>query len=112
MTDLSISQYANDAASTNETAQKTTTGTHNQQNQPSSQQDQNVVGAEILIEQLHKFYGDVKVLEDLDLHITAGEFVAIVGRSGCGRLWHTENGYSYWCGSFGKWRHFGKPLSV
>lgn len=85
MTDLSISQYANDAASTNETAQKTTTGTHNQQNQPSSQQDQNVVGAEILIEQLHKFYGDVKVLEDLDLHITAGEFVAIVGRSGCGK---------------------------
>lgn len=78
MTDLSISQYANDAASTNEAAQKTTTGTHNQQ-------DQNVVGAEILIEQLHKFYGDVKVLEDLDLHITAGEFVAIVGRSGCGK---------------------------
>lgn len=84
MTDLSISQYANDAASTNETAQ-TTIEIHKEQNQPSSQQDQNVVGAEILIEQLHKFYGDVKVLEDLDLHITAGEFVAIVGRSGCGK---------------------------
>ena len=83
MTDLSISQYANDAASTNETAQ--TTEIHKEQNQPSSQQDQNVVGAEILIEQLHKFYGDVKVLEDLDLHIAAGEFVAIVGRSGCGK---------------------------
>ena len=83
MTDLSISQYANDAASTNETAQ--ITEIHKEQNQPSSQQDQNVVGAEILIEQLHKFYGDVKVLEDLDLHITAGEFVAIVGRSGCGK---------------------------
>ena len=84
MTDLSISQYANDAASTNETAQ-TTIEIHKEQNQPSSQQDQNVVGAEILIEQLHKFYGDVKVLEDLDLHIAAGEFVAIVGRSGCGK---------------------------
>ncbi|AXY55291.1 ATP-binding cassette domain-containing protein [Acinetobacter chinensis] len=42
-------------------------------------------GAEISIEQLHKFYGQVKVLEDLDLHIQAGEFVAIVGRSGCGK---------------------------
>ena len=85
MTDLSISQYVNDAASTNETAQKATAEINKEQNSPSSQQDQNVVGAEILIEQLHKFYGNVKVLEDLDLHITAGEFVAIVGRSGCGK---------------------------
>ena len=83
MTDLSISQYANDAASTNDAAQKKTTKIHDEQNLPSSQQ--NLVGAEILIEQLHKFYGDVKVLEDLDLHIGAGEFVAIVGRSGCGK---------------------------
>lgn len=83
MTDLSISQYANDAASTNDAAQKKTTKIHDDQNLPSSQQ--NLVGAEILIEQLHKFYGDVKVLEDLDLHIGAGEFVAIVGRSGCGK---------------------------
>ncbi|MFH7765321.1 ABC transporter ATP-binding protein [Acinetobacter sp. BSP-28] len=44
-----------------------------------------VAGAEILIEQLHKFYGEVKVLEDLDLHIQPGEFLAIVGRSGCGK---------------------------
>lgn len=42
-------------------------------------------GAEILIEQLYKFYAEVKVLEDLDLQIKAGEFVAIVGRSGCGK---------------------------
>ena len=83
MTDLSISQYANDAASTNDAVQKKTTKIHDDQNLPSSQQ--NLVGAEILIEQLHKFYGDVKVLEDLDLHIGAGEFVAIVGRSGCGK---------------------------
>ena len=47
--------------------------------------EQAVIGAEILIEQLHKFYGQVKVLEDLDLHIQPGEFVAIVGRSGCGK---------------------------
>lgn len=44
-----------------------------------------VIGAEIIIEQLHKYYGQVKVLEDLDLHIQPGEFVAIVGRSGCGK---------------------------
>lgn len=44
-----------------------------------------VTGAEIMIEQLHKFYGSVKVLEDLDLHIQPGEFLAIVGRSGCGK---------------------------
>ncbi|MFW2161503.1 ABC transporter ATP-binding protein [Acinetobacter beijerinckii] len=44
-----------------------------------------VNGATILIEQLYKFYGDVKVLEDLDLNIQAGEFVAVVGRSGCGK---------------------------
>ena len=43
-------------------------------------------GADILIEQLYKFYGEVKVLEDLDLNIQAGEFVAIVGRSGCGKV--------------------------
>nr|WP_174507043.1 ATP-binding cassette domain-containing protein [Acinetobacter sp. Marseille-Q1620] len=67
MTDLSISQYANDLV-------------------PPTEPDQQAkVGAEILIEQLHKFYGDVKVLEDLDLHIQAGEFIAIVGRSGCGK---------------------------
>ncbi|MEE9903319.1 ATP-binding cassette domain-containing protein [Acinetobacter haemolyticus] len=42
-------------------------------------------GAEILIEQLYKFYAEIKVLEDLDLQIKAGEFVAIVGRSGCGK---------------------------
>ncbi|NAS07460.1 ATP-binding cassette domain-containing protein [Acinetobacter haemolyticus] len=44
-----------------------------------------VNGAEILIEQLYKFYAEIKVLEDLDLQIKAGEFVAIVGRSGCGK---------------------------
>lgn len=50
-----------------------------------SEYNEAVIGAEINIEQLHKYYGQVKVLEDLDLHIQPGEFVAIVGRSGCGK---------------------------
>ena len=69
MTDLSISQYVNDLIPV--------TG--------SEAGNQTQVGAEISIEQLYKYYGDVKVLEDLDLNIEAGEFVAIVGRSGCGK---------------------------
>ena len=69
MTDLSISQYANDLLPVTESK----TGNQTQ------------VGAEISIEQLYKYYADVKVLEDLDLNIEAGEFVAIVGRSGCGK---------------------------
>ncbi|NHB59128.1 ATP-binding cassette domain-containing protein [Acinetobacter sp. 194] len=69
MTDLSIQHYAGDLDSTTETTIDAP----------------DKIGAEINIEQLHKFYGSVKVLEDLDLHIQPGEFVAIVGRSGCGK---------------------------
>lgn len=70
MTNLNVAQYAETAVP------------------PPKQEDINpnaVLGAEILIEQLHKFYGSVNVLEDLDLHIQPGEFLAIVGRSGCGK---------------------------
>src|SRR3990167_1460278 len=70
MTDLSLGRHANIPSPPN----------HNQDINP-----QAVLGAEIIIEQLHKFYGSVKVLEDLDLHIQPGEFLAIVGRSGCGK---------------------------
>lgn len=69
MTDLSIQQYANERSNSKTTVTPT----------------QVKIGAEILIQQLHKLYGEVQVLENLDLHIQAGEFIAIVGRSGCGK---------------------------
>lgn len=69
MTDLSIQYLAHDLG----------------QKKPNEQDSNQKNGAEINIQQLHKFYGEVKVLEDLDLHIKPGEFVAIVGRSGCGK---------------------------
>lgn len=78
MTDLSIQQYASDLNTSDTDAAGQTP--NNIQTE-----DQKIIGAEINIEQLHKFYGKVKVLEDLDLHITHGEFIAIVGRSGCGK---------------------------
>lgn len=72
MTDLSLGRHANDPIVPLD--------------QPAAEiNPATVIGAEIIIEQLHKFYGSVKVLEDLDLHIQPGEFLAIVGRSGCGK---------------------------
>jgi sulfonate transport system ATP-binding protein len=42
-------------------------------------------GLALTIRSLHKSFGDHEVLRGIDLHIPAGQFVAVVGRSGCGK---------------------------
>ena len=42
-------------------------------------------GIPLAINGLHKAFGERQVLRDIDLHIPAGQFVAVVGRSGCGK---------------------------
>ncbi|MGH8464961.1 MAG: ATP-binding cassette domain-containing protein, partial [Pseudomonas sp.] len=42
-------------------------------------------GIPLAAKNLQKTFGQRQVLRDIELHIPAGQFVAIVGRSGCGK---------------------------
>lgn len=42
-------------------------------------------GIPLAVRKLQKNFGSRQVLRDIDLHIPAGQFVAVVGRSGCGK---------------------------
>lgn len=43
-------------------------------------------GIPLAVRNLQKTFGARQVLRDIDLHIPAGQFVAVVGRSGCGKV--------------------------
>ena len=42
-------------------------------------------GIPLAVNKVQKTFGQRQVLGNIDLHIPAGQFVAIVGRSGCGK---------------------------
>ena len=42
-------------------------------------------GHPLAIERIERSFGERQVLKGIDLHIPAGQFVAVVGRSGCGK---------------------------
>jgi phospholipid/cholesterol/gamma-HCH transport system ATP-binding protein len=55
---------------------------------PNSEQNRKVQAkrpVEVHVDQLHKSFGDNHVLRGIDLQVSRGELIAIVGGSGCGK---------------------------
>lgn len=61
-------------------------------------------GIPLLLNGVSKRYGDNVILNELDLHIPTGQFVAVVGRSGGGKApccacwpgWKNPTAANYW----------------
>ena len=60
-------------------------GWRNAEEPQSGQPPSAATGVQIQLKNLSKYYGDVCVLNNLNLEVKPGEFLAIVGRSGCGK---------------------------
>lgn len=45
-------------------------------------EDKNLI---LEVKQMHKYFGDVQVLDDINIQVKKKEFIAIVGKSGCGK---------------------------
>ena len=69
-------------------------------------------GSVLHIEDVHQQYGNVVVLEDVDLTVATGEFLTVVGPSGCGKstLFRIVIGQEF--PTSGEVYIKGKPLSV
>ena len=59
-------------------------------------------GIPLLLNGVTKRYGDNTILNELDLHIPSGQFVAVVGRSGggkstaCWQVWKNQTPANCW----------------
>lgn len=48
-------------------------------------ENNNNIGKNIFVNNINKFFSNVKVLEDVSLKIDSGEYITILGASGCGK---------------------------
>ena len=77
--------YRTNHRNTAEPFTKADIGWSNAEELQSGQSPSAATGVQIQLKNLSKYYGDVCVLNNLNLEVKPGEFLAIVGRSGCGK---------------------------